>query len=508
MTAPPAHPLDLDPSLVEWQTYASRRRRHLIDIGTLLGLVLVFTMLIPADQVLPQLTIGIGRPASILGLGLAAGWMLARVHPRLTVRGPQPLRWAAAIYLCAILLAYAAGQMRGLTTIESGGADRALLFTLVFLGVALVCADGIPNRSRLDDLIRTVVWLAAAMGGLGLIQFVTRVNVVAQIQVPGLVSYRDETLGFLERGSSDLVRVASTATHYIELSTVMALALPFAIHMVWFGRSQRVQQASLVAALVIATTIPVTLSRSGILALFAGVLVLSFFWTWRMRFNVAVLGIGLMAVLMVGRPGLLGTIRSLFLNLGNDPSVEGRTDDYAAVGDFLAQRPWLGRGPGTFIPSVYRVLDNEWLMHLITAGYLGTAAFAAWHLSAIVLAGVAYRRASRAADKHLCACLISVQVMAILAAGTFDSMSFTTHTTLLAVLTGAAGAMWRFTHPARQVSSAAVVPLSRQQDTVRAWLGPRLRSLRNPLVRAGLRSRIRSRLGLPASRWQGNRFFS
>ena len=47
----------------------------------------------------------------------------------------------------------------------------------------------------------------------------------------------------------------------------------------------------------------------------------------------------------------------------------------------------------------------------------------------------------------------------MLVAGTFDSMAFTTHTILLALLTGAAGAMWRFTHPARQVRSAAAIPL-------------------------------------------------
>lgn len=469
--------LDLDPSLVEPRTYATRRRRHLVDITALLGATLFLAMLVPADLVVPQLTVGIGRPASILGLGMAAGWMLARFHPRLTVRGPQPLRWAAAAYLTAILLAYAAGQLRGLTTIESGGADRALLATLVFLGVALVCADGVPNRSRLDDLLRVVVWLGAAMAAIGLIQFAFRFNLVALIQIPGLVSHRDEVLGFRDRGGTDLVRVASTAAHYIEFSTVMAMVLPFAIHLARFGPSRRSRQLAGGAAFLIASAIPVTLSRSGILAVFAGLLVLGFFWGWRLRFNIGVLGIGLLTAIMLVRPGLLGTIRSLFTNLGNDPSVENRTDDYATVGTYLAERPWLGRGPGTFIPTVYRFLDNEWLMHLITVGYVGTAAYAAWHLTVIALAVTAYRRATRAADRHLCACLIAVQVMALLVAGTFDAMSFTTHTTVLAVLSGAAGAMWRFTHPARQVRSAAVLPLP-QPRWVRSWLRAQVARLR------------------------------
>lgn len=459
MTALGLHPLDLDPALVERQTYATRRRRHLLDVGALLIITAGLAMLIPAHLVIPQATVGIGRPASVLGLALGAGWLLAKCHPRLAVRGPQPIRWAVAVYLTAILLAYAAGQLRGLTSLESGGADRALIATLVFIGVILTCADGLPNRARLDDLVRAIVWFGLAMAAIGLIQFAFRFNIVALIDIPGLVSHREEAIGFRARGGADLVRVASTAYHYIEFSTVMAMALPFGIHVARFGHSRLVRQCALVAAVLMATAIPVTLSRSGILALFAGLLLMCFFWPPRMRFNVAVMAVGLMAVLMVARPGLLGTIRSLFVNLGNDPSVTGRTEDYEAIGAYLAERPWFGRGPGTFIPTIYRYLDNEWLMHLITAGIVGTAALAALHITAISLAGLAYRRARHEADKHLCACLIAVQVIAMLVAGTFDAMTFTTHTTLLALLTGAAGAMWRFTHPARQVRSAAMIPL-------------------------------------------------
>lgn len=462
------HPFDLDPLLVERRTYASRRRRHLLDTGSLLSATLALAMLLPADLVVPQATVGIGRPALILGLGLATGWLVAKFHPRLAVRGPQPLRWVAGIYLAAMLLSYAAGQVRGLTVLELGGADRTLIATVIFLGVALACADGLPNRTRLDDVLRGGVGFGATMGLLGLIQFMFRFDVVALIRIPGLASHRDEALGFRARGQADLVQVASTAAHYIEFSMVMALALPFAIHLARFAPTPLARQFAAAAAVVMAMVIPITLSRTGILALFAGVMVMAISWSWRTRFNVAVLGLGLIAVLMVVRPGLLGTVRSLFTNLDNDPSVEGRTEDYEAVGAYIAERPWLGRGVGTFIPTVYRFLDNEWLGHLVTTGIVGTAALAAIHVTAISLAATAYRRAAHEVDRHLCACLIAVQVMALLAAGTFDAMSFTTHTTLLAVLTGAAGAMWRFTHPARRVRSASALPVSLPSSTVRS----------------------------------------
>lgn len=445
---------DLDPALVAPWTYSTRRRLRLLDPALFVITTLVLVMLVPSHLIVPNFTVGIGRPALLLGLGLAGAWALSKLHPRLAVRGPQPLRWAAACYLAAIMLGYAAGQTRGLTELEANGANRALLVTAVFVGLALVCADGIANRARLDDVIRALVWLATTMGLIGLIQFALRFNVVELIQIPGLVSHRDEVLGFRSRGGADLVRVASTTGHYIEFSTVMALCLPFAIYLVRFSSTRLRRQLAAVAAVVMAAAIPVTLSRTGILALMVGIAVLMLFWNWRIRFNVLVVGIGLMAALVVVRPGLLGTIRALFANLGNDPSIEGRTEDYSVTAAYIAERPWFGRGPGTFIPSLYRFLDNEWLMHLITAGLVGTAAYAAWHLTALILAAIAYRRADNPADQQLCACLIAVQVMAMLVAGTFDAMSFTTHTLVLSVLSGASGAIWRFTHPARQVRSA------------------------------------------------------
>jgi len=451
---------DLEPSVVERQVYSSRRRRHLIDASALLGIVLGLAILIQADLVVPQMPAGLGRPAMILGLGVTLAWVAAKLHPRLAVRGPQPLRWAAGAYLAAMGLAYAAGQLRGLTALEAGGADRAMIGTAVLLGLAVACADGLPNRSRLDDLIRMLVWLCTVMGLIGIVQFSTGLYVIDAIQFPGLVSHKDLETGisFRDRGDG-LFQVASTARHYIEFSAVMAMALPVAIYAARYNRTRLSRQMAFLGAIIIGVAIPLTLSRTGILAAAVGLVIMGMFWSWRMRFNMFVLVGTVLAGIMVIRPGVLGTIRSLFSNLDTDPSIEGRTDDYASAGAFFAERPWLGRGPGTFIPTIYRWLDNEWLLHVITTGIIGTAALAALHVTAISLAGIAYRRASRDQDRNLCVSLITVQVMAMLMAGTYDAMSFTTHLIVLAVLTGATGAMWRFTHPARQVRSAAPLPL-------------------------------------------------
>jgi O-antigen ligase len=452
LTATHVHPLDLDPSLVGQQTYTSRRRRHLLDAASALCAAAALGMLVPAHLVVPGLT-GIGRPAMAFGAVLAIGWFASRLHPQLAVPGPQPLRWAAAAYLGAMLLAYMSGALRGLPTLEANAADRAMIMSLVYVGVALVCADGVSTRSRLDDVLRTLVGFGVVMALIGHVQFAFEFNLVELIRLPGLVDQRD-AIDFRARGAG-LFQVASTTLHYIEFSTVMAMLVPFGIHLVRFSRTQWGRTAALVGTLALAAGVPITLSRTGMVGLAVALLVLAWSWNWRIRYTVLVMSLGLLAALVVLRPGLMGTVRAIFVHAPDDPSIHGRTEDYGPAFDYISQRPLLGRGPGTFIPTLYRVIDNDWLIHLITVGIVGTAAYAAWHVTAMTLAIIAYRRTSRPEDRHLCACLLATQVMAVVVAALFDAMAFTTHTLVLSILTGAAGAMWRFTHPSRQVRSSA-----------------------------------------------------
>jgi hypothetical protein len=93
---------------------------------------------------------------------------------------------------------------------------------------------------------------------------------------------------------------------------------------------------------------------------------------------------------------------------------------------------------------------------LVTQGILGVAALAALHITCICLAAIARKRATRAEDKHLCVALIATQVVCILVEGTVDALYYTTLSTTMALLMGACGTVWRFTHPARTVRTSSV----------------------------------------------------
>jgi polysaccharide biosynthesis protein PslJ len=448
------HPTDLEPSLVAARVYATRRRRMRLDVVAVLSVMTALLYALPATLIVPGLTFA-GRPALVVALLLFAWWMLARFNPWLVLVGPQPLRWACLFYFLSILLAYLAGMLRGLPTLEASRQDFTLLITFEFLGVILMAADGIPNWARLRSLLRVFIWCASFMALVAVLQSTFKYDVAQWLIIPGL-EIKSELADFQGRGDGGLFRVAGTATHYIEFSTVMAMAVPFAIHFVLYSQG-RARKAFAVAALLIAGSIPMAISRTGVLALAVAMAVMFVAaWNWRVRYNVMAVGAALIAGLFIVRPGLLGTLKAMFLWAGADPSITGRTQDYDYVAYWFSQRPWLGRGPGTLIPDLYIILDNQWLLTLVTGGIVGVVALAGLHVTCISLSLTALRRSATTEDRHLCAALLSSQIVAIVVGLTFDSLSFTTFAFTLALMSGLCGAVWRFTHPARTVRTSTV----------------------------------------------------
>ncbi|MGE5828353.1 MAG: O-antigen ligase family protein [Micromonosporaceae bacterium] len=455
MTTPPVHAVDLEPSLIAERTYTTRRRRALVDVPVVLSFTIALLFVLPEGLILPNLPL-VGRPGLIVAMLLFSWWALARLNPWLVVVGPQPLRWLVLAYMIAFMLSYLAGTMRGLTSLEQNGQDTAVLSACAFIGILLMAADGIPNWERLRGVLRVFVWCAGFMAIVGLLQGVLKIDVTRYLLIPGL-QLKGELAGLENRGANQF-RVAGTALHFIEFSAVMAMTVPYAIHLARFSASRLHRRLAAAVALLAAAAVPMSISRTGVIALAVAILVMLPAWGWRLRYNIMAMAVGMLGVLMVVRPGLVGTIRSMFTSAGSDPSITGRTERYGLIGHWFGQRPWLGRGPFSVVPGVNGgiVFDNQWLYTLVTQGIVGAAALAALHIGGITLATIAYRRSQEAEVRHLCVALISTQLIAILSEGTYDAFYFTTYSSVLALLLGVSGAVWRFTHPARTVRTSAV----------------------------------------------------
>jgi hypothetical protein len=445
------HPADLEPSLVADRTYVTRRRRPVLDAAVVIGAMFCLLTMIPSRLIVPGMT-EIGRPALIVCLLMFAWWVQVRLTSQhLVLVGPQPLRWALLVFAVPVLISYAIGQLRGLTSLESNGADSFMLFTLAWAGVILMTADGISNFNRLELVVKLMVFCGAFVGTVGLLQYVLHFDVTQYLNVPGL-EQKYTALGFESRG--DGIRVASTTTHYIELSTVMATILPFAIHLALFAKSRKSKFRWGVAAVLVAAAIPATISRTGMLALGIVMLVLVPVWSWRRRYNMLAIILAFVAAFVVVEPGLVATLTNLFDDPSNNPAFTVRQERYPLVWHYVGQRPWFGRGTGTYVAPQYQILDNEWLAYLISNGIVGVVTLALLHITAIVLAGMAMRRAPNAEVRHLCAAAIATQLIALVVAGTYDSLAFLTYAMTLGLTVGICGTLWRLTHPKRMVRTS------------------------------------------------------
>lgn len=366
------------------------------------------------------------------------------------------MRWVIAGYLTTLGVSYVAGHVRGLSQLESNGADRTMLLALAGAGVLLATADGIRSRERIDQILRALCWCCGVMALFAVSQFALARDLTVNIKLPPLLVFdRGSLVGLDARGDDGLFRVAGTAGHYIEFSVLMVIGLVVAIHFARFAASRRDRQIYGGLAMLCAGVIPISLSRTGVLALAAAILLLALIWPLRTTFNVLVVGVGVAATVQVLRPGLLATLQSLIMAGDEDPSVRGRLEDYAYVAPFIRERPWLGRGTGTWLPELYQLLDNQWLATLVTTGILGVAALALYFLSGIVIAVRVRRSARTAVDRHLAAVLAVIIGVAATTAFTYDALYFTTFFITLHLLLGLIGAMWRLTRAERLNGSAA-----------------------------------------------------
>jgi polysaccharide biosynthesis protein PslJ len=447
MSLTAVHAADLEPSLISGQTYVTRRRPAYIDAATLLGLLVGLTTLVPARLIVPGMT-DLARPGLIVGFVLLWWWFVARLTSYLAMTGPQPIRWAVLAFMVSAMLSYAVGSLRGLTTMESNSADRTMLFYGVLTGVILAAADGVPNWLRLRSVLKVLVGCATVVALLAIIQYVFVIDVTQYMTIPGLQE-KGYVIGFESRGGG--IRVASTTTHYIELAAFLATVFPFAVHFTLHSHRSARRQIALVCTAVIAGGLAATISRTGVFALLLAFVVLLPVWTWRQRYNIGITTAILGAAAAVASPGLINTLLELFDDPATNPAFTVRAERYPMVFEYVGQRPWLGRGTGTWTAPQYTILDNQWLDTLLMNGIIGVATLAALHLTAIVLALLALRRSATPEDRHLCAALVSTQVIGLVVAGTFDSHSFSTYAVILALNLGFCGTVWRLTHPSRAV---------------------------------------------------------
>lgn len=424
-----------------------RPQRRVADAGAILIVYASLLLLVPSTMVVGPLGAS-GTPANLVGMGMVWLWVVGRLHPNSHLAGgSQPVRTALLVFAAAVVASCGAAAFRPIGPIETAALDRGVMVLLGCTGVTLLAADGIADRAQLDKVLGWLVALATVVAIAGIVQFVVGFDVKHVLRFPGL---RENlvTSGIEER--SIFRRVAGTTAHPIEFAVVLAVIFPLALHRSLFAQGTRpLRRWGPLAA--IGLGLPMSLSRSGFVALAVAMAALLPTWPPERRRRGLAVGAAFLVATRFAVPGLLGTVKSLFMNLGGDPSIDGRTEDYAVLGRYFWDTPIFGRGFFTFLPDHYTTFDNQYLLSLVDIGMVGTIALVALLVVGMGTARGSRRRSADEETRHLGQALAASLAGVAVGYGTFDALSFPTIagvTFLLLGLAGAAGRLARTAPPA------------------------------------------------------------
>ncbi len=407
------------------------------DGCAVLTLTVVLLLLVPQHYVLVGPLRSLGNPAGLVALAALAIWAASRVLDLIDAVELHPVRWVLLAYTVAALMSYAAGMMRDLTAAEQASMNRVIFQHLALLGVALLALDGLGSRERITTLLERVALLGGGAAFIGILEFAfSGFNFREVMLLPGLTTNVD----LVSDTRSGFDRITAASSHPIEFSVVTAALVPLALHFALHAEAGRWRFYLALVALL--SAVPMGVSRSGILTLAVAVAFYAVALSHRGRFNALVIGLIGVGVFRAMVPGLLGTVRSLFRDVGTDPSIAGRTEDYAAIPGLMEGHWWLGRGTGTFLPDVYFFLDNQYLAALLQGGVVGLVMFIALLVVGLGVARGIRRRSRDPVLRSLGQALAATIAALGASAFVFDSLSFRQSSLLLFLAIGCAGALW------------------------------------------------------------------
>jgi polysaccharide biosynthesis protein PslJ len=441
----------------------ARSTKQPADVVTALFWFQALLFLVPSVYVIRG-TGAIGSPAIVIGILMFGLWVLARIVPGsgLDLRA-QPIRVVILLFAASVLVTYATANQAPLPADEVNGADRGILLIAAAAGITLLTADGVSRLERLQLLLRRFADFASFIAVVGIVQYVARRDLVSPLFRPLVFLSENRTgdFGGIYRIGNDLVRPVGTAIHPIEFSVVLAMALPLAAHFALQDK-ERHGIGRWWKALAIVLAVAMSQSRSGIVTLAVAAIIVLPAWPGTALRSLFKLAPVLVASMRLVFPGLLGTVRNLFLNFSSDPSVTSRTEDYERVTAYIQQHPWFGRGFGTFLPHKYLLVDNQYLLGTVEFGYIGIGFLSLLLVVAIVVSGMASRWALTDVDRLLARSLMAAIAGGAVAMATFDYLSFPMASGTLFLLLGAAGALWRLLRDEARAAGVAR-PLRRRE---------------------------------------------
>jgi hypothetical protein len=429
-----------DSRVIKTTPYPEPRSGFQIDVVAALTFYVFIVMAIPSRLVFAPLGAE-GGPASVLAVLFMGWYLIIRVHPAFDIGADrQPIRTAAALFLCSILVSFIAANLNPLSDMAQDGVERGIIEAVGLVGVLLIAGDGISSNDRLVALLGRIVIGTSAISGLAIIEFFSGIDFTKYIAIPGLISgpvITDLTV----RGG--LNRPAATTASPLELVAVLAMVLPLAIHRARFakGDSWRIRWLQVG---VIGAGLLVTLSRTAVVGLLIMAAVLLPTWPkTQRRYAYAVL-VGSIVMVYLALPKVLSVFITILEQIATgSSSTQSRTNALSAALPVIIQHPWFGTGFGDFFPQIYFFTDDEYLNSLLSSGLTGFLALVILFISGWLVARCLRRRSNNPAIRDLAQALAAAIAVSSGCFATFDVLSFSTASGLTFLLLGCIAALWR-----------------------------------------------------------------
>ena len=412
--------------------------------------IFAFTMMVfPSDDVFKPIGGG-GYLAGLVAYFLFACYVAALLfgfHKPANYR--SPIRVALAWFWIAALVSYALMNRTLLSSEQLSSADRWLIQLVGMTGVILVASEFLRSLDDIHKVLRWLTYGASIAGIAAAMQFWLNLDVTVYIRkiLPGFsLNQAVDAVAIGDRAG--LNRVDGTAIHPIEMGVVAGMLLPLALYLAMHD-TERSLLKRWFPVVCIAVTIPITISRAGVLSALIAIVVFIAALAPTRRWNIlTAIPLALGAIFLTAHH-LIGTLLTYFTIGTSDNSISHRVDNYPYAFNLISQAPWFGHGGGTYIANssianlaMGHILDDEYLDAMIELGVFGVCAFFFFLLWPAVTAIFASVRAKDSRTRELSAALAGAALAGTVCSATFDSLGFPMFVMTESLVIGLCGAVW------------------------------------------------------------------
>lgn len=392
---------------------------------TLLKVYLAILFLIPIEsyKLIGNLPVDIELNRVFAAVLLMFWIALLLVDPNIKIKktGLEAPLLALSVSLAVSLLV----NLDSYSNLELTAAIKAIALFFIYIIIFYFISSVLNGYAQVESLAKWLVFLAVIIGSVGIAERLTGYNPFKHLNevFPFLIPDMRKVAFTLNRGE---LRITSSADHPVNLAALLSMFLALAFF--FFNKSKNVLQKAWygISLGVILIGSIFTVSATAIVGLI--VILISQIFVNPRRGLVVVLVVILFALASNmffhnDYAQLTDRMSYNWLTQNEVGNPNGRLADYPRVWKEFLDRPFFGRGFGTFDPEKHFYIDNQYLGFMVETGIVGTLCFL-WLFYALVkkLKGVISKSTGDKAG--LAGALLSSILVFIIVCTIFDTFGF------------------------------------------------------------------------------------